>query len=242
MLTERSKQVRRGAFKLAKANGGYHFGGSFSCAEILIALYDKVLRHNDVFILSKGHGCWCWYVLLREKGLHPKLEGHPYRDPANGVYWTTGSLGHGFPAAVGVALARKIQKRVGRVFVLMGDGEVQEGTTWESLLLARKHNLDNLFVIVDANNCQGSCNLCLPSHFIGQVAKDCRWWVNSVADGHDIDFLASVFQRDYPSGQPVLTAAQTIKGKGVSFMESRPEWHAKFPNAEQEKQMMEELS
>ena len=111
MLSKRSKKLRLDIIKLSKANGGYHYGGSFSCVEILLSLFDNVLNEKkDKFIMSKGHACWGFYVLLREKGLNPLLEGHPHRDIHNGVEWTTGSEGHGFPAAVGISLAKKIKK------------------------------------------------------------------------------------------------------------------------------------
>ncbi len=156
VLSERSKQVRRDAIDLSLANGGYHYGGSFSCADILVNLFDRVMGPGDRFILSKGHGCWVYYVLLRELGFNPLLEGHPHYDPSNGVYCTAGSMGHGFPTAIGQALARKLKKEPGTVYVLIGDGEAQEGTTWESLLIAGHLKLDNLVVIVDNNNIQGS--------------------------------------------------------------------------------------
>ena len=141
-LNARSKKLRLDIIKLSKANGGYHYGGSFSCAEILINLYDKILKENDRFILSKGHGCWGYYVLLMENGYKPLLEGHPRLDLKNGVHWTTGSEGHGFPAGVGMALGEN--EKDGKVYVVIGDGECQEGTTWESILIASHHKLKNL--------------------------------------------------------------------------------------------------
>ena len=123
MLNERSKQVRRDAIHISKANGGYHYGGSFSCAEILINLFDKIMdrESGDRFILSKGHGCWVYYVLLRELGYNPTLEGHPHYEPENGIYCTAGSMGHGLPTGIGMALARKLKGEDNKVFVLVGD-------------------------------------------------------------------------------------------------------------------------
>ena len=135
-LNERSKKIRLEAIKLSKANGGYHYGGTFSSTEIIINIYDNVITEKDRFILSKGHACWAFYVLLREKGFNPLLEGHPHLDVQNGVNWTTGSLGHGLPAGLGMALARKMKNINGRIYVLMSDGECQEGTSWESMLTA----------------------------------------------------------------------------------------------------------
>lgn len=245
MLSERSKQVRRAALELSLANGGYHFGGSFSCVEILIALFDEVLGPEDTFILSKGHGCWAYYVLLQEQGFRPLLEGHPHRDPHNGVPWTTGSLGHGLPAGFGMALARKMQKRPGRVFVLMGDGELQEGTTWETLLLAAHHEAGNLIVIVDANGCQGSGAIgeISRSGLVGPVlaaASAVGWEIGSVS-GHSITQITTALSYQLDKRKPLFLAAITTKGKGVSIMEGRPEWHAKFPNPEELATMREEL-
>ena len=243
-LNERSKQVRRDTLKLSKANGGYHYGGSFSIVEILIALYDYVLKDEDKFILSKGHACWPYYVLLREKGLDPKLEGHPTLDEKNGVFFTTGSEGHGLPASVGMALARKIKEEEGRIFVLMGDGECQEGTTWESLLTASHRKLDNLTVIVDYNGIQGAGFIKdnLPIKGLGEIATILGWSVNEIDHGHSIPVLQAVLSNAFKKkDKPHLIIAHTVKGKGVSYMENKPEWHAKWPDPEHEKQMIEEL-
>lgn len=240
-LNKRSKQVRRDTLTLSKANGGYHFGGSFSCVEILIALYDHVLKPEDKFILSKGHACWPYYVLLREKGLNPKLGGHPTLDDLNGVHFTTGSEGHGLPAAIGMALARKIQGKPGRIFVLMGDGECQEGTTWEGLLTAAHHKLDNLTVIVDWNLFQGAGAVKdnLPVNGIGAVANIFGWTAIEV-NGHDA-YKIELILKCKRTPKPLLIIAKTLKGKGVSFMEGKGEWHAKFPNPDQEAQIYKEL-
>jgi len=242
-LNKRSKQVRRDTYHLSKKNGGYHYGGSFSCVEILIALYDHVLQGEDKFILSKGHACWPLYVLLKERGCNPKLGGHPTLDERNGVYFTTGSEGHGFPAAVGMALARKIQKKKGRIFVLIGDGECQEGTTWESMLMAAHHKLDNLTVIVDWNKFQGagSVEKTLPIKHIGDIARIIGWLSTDV-NGHNITMIKEVlFSHNFKSERPRLVIANTIKGRGVSFMEGRGEWHAKFPNKAEEEIILKEL-
>jgi len=244
MLSKRSKEVRKKALELSLANGGYHFGGSFSCAEILIALFDHVLQEDDVLILSKGHGCWCYYALLQERGFSPALEGHPHRDPHNGIPWTTGSLGHGLPAGFGMALARKMTGKPGRIFVLMGDGELQEGTTWETMLLAGHHRTNNLIAIVDNNHCQGSgrCDdILYPTSFIWSAATAIGWTSMGV-DGHHVERLRHIITVRMSIDKPYMIFADTVKGKGISFMENRPEWHAKFPNPEQLEQMMKELS
>lgn len=229
-MNERSKQVRRDAITLARANGGYHFGGSFSCAEILIHLFDNVLTKDDIFILSKGHGCWCYYVLLIEQGFKPLLEGHPHI--GNGIPCTSGSLGHGFPYAIGIAMAKRLKGEKGNVYVLLGDGECQEGSTWESILIGGNQKLNNLKVIVDYNGIQGSGFVA----YISPVklplinAAESAGWDVSFTDGHDNIKLKGNF-----------IIANTVKGKGISFMENKPEWHSKWIDDECLKICMEEL-
>jgi transketolase len=241
-LTWRGLQVRRDLYRLSKANGGYHYGGSFSCVEILVTLYDRVLRPNDVFILSKGHACWAQYVILREKGLTPRLSGHPERDPAQGIHASTGSLGHGLPTAVGVALAKKMEGDGGKVFVLMGDGEVQEGTTWESMLIAARHKLSNLYVIVDWNRIQGSDftenTLGLTSLALNRIGENLGFR-SLQPDGHDVEALDRCC---WDSDKPTLIIAHTVKGRGVPFMENDPKWHARWVDAKQEEELLKALS
>ncbi len=247
VLSERSKQVRRDAIDLSLANGGYHYGGSFSCADILVNLFDRVMGPDDRFILSKGHGCWVYYVLLRELGFNPLLEGHPHYDPHNGVYCTAGSMGHGFPTAIGQALARKLKKEPGTVYVLIGDGEAQEGTTWESLLIAGHLKLDNLVVIVDNNNIQGSgyVDKIMPvvDPLIG-AALNSGWTVTEM-DGHDNDAweqfeISGGYLLNHNS--PHLIVAHTIKGRGVSFMENQPKWHSNWLGGEMLQKARQELT
>ena len=242
MLNARSKQVRRDAIAISKVNGGYHYGGSFSCAEILVALYDSILGKDDKFILSKGHGCWVYYVLLRERGFNPLLEGHPHYDPHNGIYCTTGSMGHGLPVGMGIAQAKRMKGDPGRVFVLMGDGECQEGTTWESLLIAGRLKLDNLVAIVDDNKIQGSDfvdNVIPIRSPVAEAARSAGWTVLH-KDGHNDEILE--WGKSWkPDGKPVLIIADTIKGKGVSFMEGSPKWHSNWLGGDFEKKAMEEL-
>jgi len=239
-LNKRSKHIRMEAFKLSKANGGYHYGGSFSAADVLIALYDRVLTDNDKFILSKGHSCWPYYVLLREKGLNPKLEAHPTLDEANGVHSTTGSLGHGLPTGLGMAWAKKLRNESGNVYVLMGDGECQEGTLWESLLIATHRSIDNIVAIVDNNGIQGSGFVkdILPINCLEEVAKLCGWEVATI-NGHNNKQIVEALQ--HSSKKPYMIIANTVKGKGISFMENKPEWHAQWPGGDYEKQLIKEL-
>ena len=241
MLNKRSRQIRRDTIKLSKANGGYHYGGCFSAVEILISLYDHVLTDDDKFILSKGHACWPYYVLLRERGYRPRLQGHPTLDEKNGIHYTTGSEGHGLPAAIGMALARKIQNRSGKIYVVIGDGECQEGTTWESLLLACHYKLDNLVVIADWNGIQGSGYVkdILPIPNLDKIAMLLGWEVSSV-DGHNCSPLIEALRHE-EKDKPHLIIAHTVKGKGVSYMENQPCWHAQWPSPEYENQALEEL-
>lgn len=242
MLSERGKQIRRDTLILARENGGYHFGGCFSCTEIISSPYDLVMEKNDVFLLSKGHACWPLYVILKEQGLSPRLQSHPHRDIHNGVTWTSGSLGHGFPAAIGIALAKRLLKEEGRVFVLLGDGECQEGTTWESLLLAAKLKLSNLVVLVDNNRIQGSdyTDAVLSINPLIAAAQSAGWIFTMAMKGHDEKSLTSLFEKTF--SMPHLIFVQTEKGRGVSFMEDHPEWHAKWPSQEELTKAMEELS
>jgi transketolase len=241
MLSSRSKQVRRDAIELSKANGGYHYGGSFSCAEILLNLWDIVMTEKDRFILSKGHGCWVYYVILRERGFNPTLEGHPHYEPENGIYCTSGSMGHGLPAGLGMALARRIKNEPGNIFVLMGDGECQEGTTWESILLAGRLKLGNLVAIVDSNGIQGSGYVkdILPvTNVLTETALAAGWRVIEI-DGHNEDMVNVDFSQNE---LPTLIVAKTVKGKGVSFMENSPKWHSNWLGGDLERQALEELA
>jgi len=240
-LNKRSKEIRLESINISKANGGYHYGGSFSCAEILINLYDQIINEDDKFILSKGHACWVYYALLIEKGFNPTLEGHPHLDVSNGVHWTTGSEGHGLPAGLGMAFAKKLNNSDGRVYVLMGDGECQEGTTWESLLQAPHQKLNNITAIVDFNRIQGSgfVNEILPVDALKGTAELCGWKVVEI-NGHDNEQILNALR--VKDAKPILIIAYTVKGKGVSYMENDPAWHAQWPDEEAEKIARKELS
>lgn len=236
MLSDRGKQVRRDALKIGREFNLSHYGGSFSCAEIMIMLFDQVLKKDDVFLLSKAHACLCYYVLLRERGLNPKVEVHPRRDVDNGIIGTFGSLGHGFPFGIGVAWAKKLKKEPGWVIVLMGDSELQEGTTWESLLLAQKLKLGNLIVIVDDNGIQGSdkTNDVLSIQPVWDVAEEIGWIVTRSIPGN---ILFNIQGGDKPS----LYHPKTVKGAGVSFMQNDPAWHSHWMNDDEYLKAMEEL-
>ena len=153
-LKEKAKKLRKDTFLAFVKKGEAHLGGSFSMIEIILTLYEIFLKKNDKFILSKAHASFPLCLLLREKGFKTKLTTHLEIDKKNGIHCTTGSLGHGLPIATGMAFAKKKLKKKGNIYVLISDGECQEGTTWESLLIAAKHKLDNLIVIVDYNKIQ----------------------------------------------------------------------------------------
>jgi transketolase len=235
-MNERSKYIRRETIKLMYEHGLQHYGGSLSCIEILIALYDKVMTKDDVFLMSKGHCCPPMYVLLREKGLNPEINHHPKIDVANGINMTSGSLGHGIGFGIGVAIAKKIKREEGRVFVLMGDGECGEGTTWEAVLIAGKLKLDNLVVIIDNNKIQGSdfINNHLPLIKPLYDAANAAGW----------DCCMSFTKDQYleQDGAPYLLIPQTIKGCGVSFIKNQVGWHSKMLTEELYKQAIKELS
>lgn len=239
---EHAKNLRKSVLDLAlKSNGEAHIGGSFSEIEILVTLFDKILQKPDKFILSKGHCCFPYYILLQEKGYNPKIAGHPDLDPQNGIFATTGSLGHGFPMGLGMAFARKYQRKEGKIYVLMSDGECEEGTTWESSLLASKHKLDNLVLIIDKNELQAldRTDNILP---LGNLSVKFRAFGFNTReiDGHSFVELNSAF--DYCSQEkPYVVIAHTIKGKGVSYMENNPDWHGKRVTPERVRIAYEEL-
>lgn len=240
-LGARSKDIRRKTLDLALETGLGHLGGAFSMIEILISLYDSVLKPEDKLILSKGHACLPYYLMLREKGYNPHISGHPEIDPSNGIYCTTGSLGHGLPIGIGIALARKLKNKQGQVYVLMSDGECQEGTTWESLDIASRFNLNNLTAIVDYNKIQAIdfIEKTRPSFNLHGKFEAFNFHVSEV-NGHDIQEIASALQNK--TDKPYVVIAHTTKGKGVSYMENNPEWHGKKPTKERLAKAYEELA
>lgn len=233
-LTKIAKQVRLDTFNLALENKQKHIAPSLSTMEILVALYEGILKEKDKFILSKGHGCLGWYLVLKRNGFSPEIRCHPDMDPKNGIICTTGSLGHGLPLSVGMAFARKLKKQEGRIFVLMGDGECEEGTIWESLNLAKKYGLDNLTIIVDNNKLQALAKI---EDVIGKDDLKEKFEVfgcNTLSvNGHDFkQLLESLDEKSIKKGMPTAIIANTIKGKGISFMEGSPDWHAKLPKTD----------
>jgi len=263
-ISEKAREIRIEIIKMIyKAQSG-HPGGSLSAADIVTALYFDILNidssrprwaERDRFILSKGHACPVWYACLAERGFFPKenlgklrkiggiLQGHPDMKKVPGLDMTTGSLGHGLSAGVGMALGAKTRGLKFTTYVMLGDGEINEGQIWEAAMSANKFKLNNLIAIIDYNNLQldGFCNEVMPIEPIGDKWRSFGWDVKEI-DGHNIRELLTVLDnlKDHQD-HPTIVIAHTIKGKGVSFMENLAEWHGKAPNEEQFKQAMKEL-
>lgn len=245
------------------ANSG-HPGGSLSCADILAVLYFNQMnidsenpnaKGRDRFVLSKGHCAPALYATLARKGYFDKellkgfrkvesnLQGHPDMKKVPGVDMSTGSLGQGLSAAVGMAISSKMEHEGYRVYCLLGDGELEEGQVWEAAMSASKNKLDNLCAIVDYNTLQIDGNVEEVAGLIDIKEKFESFGFNVIeVNGHDIEALIHSFnsakhQKDMPS----VIIAHTIKGKGVSFMEGKAEWHGKAPNQEQYEEAINEL-
>ena len=263
-LEKKAKEIRRTVVEMIyKAKSG-HIGGSLSSVDILVTLYYRILRvdpkrpdwpDRDRFILSKGHSVEGYYAILADLGfIEPEeldtycrfnscLTGHP-TVKVTGVEANTGSLGHGLSIGVGMALAGKIDKKDYKVYVLMGDGEQAEGSVWEASMCASHYKLDNLVGIVDRNKLQigGSTEYVMSLEDLSAKWKAFGWKVIEV-DGHSIRELIEVFESiPISPDKPTLIVAHTVKGKGVSFIENRAEWHHKIPNNEEFLEMVKELS
>ena len=241
-----------------------HPGGSLSCTDIFAVLYFHEMRvdiHNpqwsdrDRFVLSKGHCAPALYAALAEKGFFPVeelpkfrsiesyLQGHPSMRDVPGVDMSTGSLGQGFSASVGMALAGKLDNKDYRVYTILGDGELQEGQVWEASMSAAHYKLDNLLVILDYNGLQidGPVQEVMNSEPLADKWRAFGWNVMEV-DGHDIDELtASLQAARNTTGKPTIIIAKTVKGKGVSFMENQVGWHGNAPSKEQAEAALAEL-
>jgi|TARA_B100002003_G_C14031017_1_gene496990 transketolase len=228
-LIAKAHNLRQKTFQAFIEKGEAHLGGSFSIIEMLLALYEEVLEEEDKFILSKAHASYPLCILLREKGLRPKLTTHLEIDPENGIHCTTGSLGHGLPIATGMAMARKRMGKRGRIFVMISDGECQEGTTWESLLIAARHRLDNLIVLVDYNKIQALSTLeeALPLDSLPDKFRAFNWKCDEIFDGHSFDSLIPVLKKRGSDEAPRSLVVHTVKGKGIPAFENDPAWHAR---------------
>ena len=251
------KELKKNILKVSLAAGEGHIPSAFSILDILWILYDKILQINptnpdvdarDRLIVSKGHSSLGLYAVLAEKGFFPIsnladfckfdsfLGGHPDRNKVPGVEASTGSLGHGLPMAVGVALGLKIKNINSKVFTIIGDGECNEGSIWESLLLAAHHNLSNLTCIVDYNR---STDRALK---IDNLSKKFTafGWKTRVIDGHDHTEIYKAFKTK--DSRPRAIIAKTIKGYGCKTMENNPAWHHKSPTKEELTILLNELS
>ena len=264
-LKRTANQVRRNIITEVYYAKAGHPGGSFSSTEIYTYLYMEEMNvdpknptdsDRDRFVLSKGHTCPGLYGVMAEKGyfdreelktfrhLGSRLQGHPSMRYLPGIDMSSGSLGQGISCAVGMALAAKLQNKNYRVYTLIGDGEIEEGQVWEASLFAGAKKLDNLCVIVDNNNLQidGTLEEVNNPYPIDKKFEAFNFHVINVEDGHDFTQLASAFaEARATKGMPTVIICQTLKGKGISFMENKAAWHGKAPNAEEYKAAMEEL-
>lgn len=245
------KKLKETIIKSASLSKEGHIPSALSVLDILWVLYDKILNldssnldhaDRDRFILSKGHASLGLYVVLAKKGFLPAedlknfsafdslLGGHPDRNKIFGVEASTGSLGHGFPISVGMALGLKIKKSPARVFVVVGDGECNEGTIWEGAMLAAHHNLTNLCCVIDYNHSTDRALL------VGDLAQKFKafGWDTVTVNGHDQKNLEKIFKQDFTNNKrPLAVIAETIKGYGVKLMENNPAWHHRSPSEEE---------
>ena len=224
--------LRKRCLEVFFQTGEAHLGGAFSCIEILRFLFDELKIDPLSFVMSKSHASHPFLLILQENGFCPQIRTHLEVDQKNGISCTTGSLGHGLPMAVGKALGRKRRFDCRSIFVLISDGECQEGTTWESLLLAKKFELDNLVIIVDRNGYQalGQTESILPLGDLFQKFKAFNCDVRSCHDGHDLHSLQSALDLEWigaANGLPKVVICDTVKGRGIHFCESSEVWHAK---------------
>ncbi len=249
-MDQRSKQLRKLIVRGLEGGGRGHIGSSMSLVEIMRVLFDSYLRFRpsdatwpdrDRLILSKGHGCLALYAILADKGFfdpeeldsfckfNARLGGHPELGKVPGVEASTGALGHGLPMAVGMALAAKIKKQSHRIVVIMGDGEINEGTVWEAAMSASKHQLTNLIAMVDYNKLQsyGATKEVLDLEPLADKWRAFGFEVVEV-DGHDMSALGNlVALLPLNAQKPTAVICHTIKGKGIPFAEGKAEWHHK---------------
>ena len=259
-----TKEIRKNILRMSLAAGASssHFGGSLSTVELLATLYNSVLKFDvsnplwedrDRFILSKGHACLGYYSVLCEKGYFTKedlnlfekngsfLLGHPVINKNKGIEFSNGSLGMGLSLGIGVAIAAKKNKKNYKVFVLIGDGECNEGSVWEASMSASHFKLNNLTAILDKNNLQqtGTNEEIMSTKELGDKWRSFNWDVKEI-DGHDIEQILAAF--NYVSEKPKLILANTVKGKGFSFSENNNDWHHKIMTKKQYDDALKELN
>jgi transketolase len=252
---ERCKKYRKKILNISQGLAALHIAPAFSCIEICDYIYSNFIKekkNENLFIMSKGHGSIIQYVILNERKLIPdahlknfckskgKLGTHPdFGTP--GIYASTGSLGHGAGLAVGRAYAKKVLKQKGTIYCLLSDGELQEGSTWEAVMMASNKNLDNLVFFVDNNDFSGlerMSNSHKSFYPVSKKFKAFNWETYSV-DGHNYKKINSCFNRK--QRKPKVIICKTIKGKGVSYMENTPIWHYRSPNQKEFVQAMKEI-
>jgi len=263
-LRRLAQRTRADVLRMIHRAHSSHVGSSFSMIELLLVLYGRVLRvdpnrpdwpERDRFVLSKGHACAGLYAVLAERGFFPRswldtfyqngshLAGHITHTNVPGVDASTGSLGHGLPVAAGMALAGKRDARNYRVFALLSDGECDEGSTWEAILFAGHHQLDNLVAVVDYNKIQsiGRVEEVLDLEPFADKWRSCRWGVREI-DGHNLEEIDHTLAGlPLEPGRPSCIIAHTVKGKGVSFMEDELLWHYRPPSEEELARALAEL-
>jgi transketolase len=250
-LALKSLHYRRSVLRWIKHAGAGHTGGSLSCLDILNVLYNRILRvspetfndpRRDRYIQSKGHSVEALFVVLADQGYFPESDlatlcghqsayvGHPTRH-VNGIEQNTGALGHGLPLAVGSAIASKLDEAGFRVFTLLGDGELAEGSNWEGALAAAHYKLDNLTAIIDCNTLQitGRTKDVMNHEPLAEKWSAFGWAVRTVP-GHDFPALTAALERPLEPGKPSCIIARTTKGKGISFMEDVGKWHHGVPS------------
>lgn len=259
-----ANKARINTIKMLHEAGSGHPGGSLSAVDIMTVLMHRFMKHDpknprwedrDRFVLSKGHCIPAWYALLADSGYFPEedlmtlrkldspLQGHPVNTAMDSMEACTGSLGQGLSIAIGMAMAGKLDKKTHKIYCMIGDGETQEGQVWEALLAAPKFKLDNLIAILDNNGGQidGPVEEVMPLEPVLDKMKAFNWHVIDI-DGHDYDqIIAALEEAQTVKDRPVFIRANTIKGKGVSFMERKIDWHGKAPNAEETEKALAEL-
>lgn len=264
-LAEIALEIRKDIIEEVYSASSGHPGGSLSAADIFTFLYFEELNvdpknpddpDRDRFVLSKGHTCPGLYGALAERGFFPKedlktfrhvgsyLQGHPDMKGTPGIDMSSGSLGQGVSAANGMAISAKIYHKDYRVYTLLGDGEIEEGQVWEAAMFAGSHHLDNICYIIDNNNLQidGEISKVNSPYPIDKKFEAFNFHAINI-NGHDFDEMRSAFaEAKATKGMPTVIIANTVKGKGVSYMENNAGWHGKAPNEEQYKAAMEELS
>lgn len=264
-LAVKAYDLRRDVLDIIVSGGGGHIGGDMSSMEIMLTLYDRMHvspeRPNDPdrdrFVLSKGHCVETLYAVLADKGFlnidevkaqfsrfGSEYIGHPH-NTLPGIEMNSGSLGHGLSVCVGMALAGRMDHRDYRVYTLMGDGELAEGSVWEAFMAAGHYGLDHLCAVIDRNHLQisGNTENVMGHHDLHTRIAAFDWHVIDVADGNDVTQLQAAFdEAEATKGRPTAIIANTVKGKGASLMENKASWHHHLPNAEEYAQIKDELS